>query len=146
MHKYALAVQIDENLYEVFDVINVPDSATPSITRIENALNSGHQILGMKTTQFGNSVVHGAIWNGENFSGGNEDYYLNKNPNWSVSNSFSFLCNNEIFLISFMSVNTSANEMYDAAFSGNVTLIKVQEDQDVSPGCTWNGLEFSSLV
>ena len=144
MYKYAMATKIDNSMYEVFNTIIVPENSIKTIERVENAINSGQSIIGIKTTQFGNKVKWNATWDGQDIinSDLDEEHPGIVNANWEVMDSFSFICNSKIFLIVTTVNNTVGHDMYNAAFTNEVTLVKVNDGEDVSVGDLWDTEKF----
>ena len=70
MYRYVLATKLDDNRYEVFRVVSIPEDAVETIARITNAFNSGNPIIAMKTSEHGYSAQIDAIWDGNSFTGG----------------------------------------------------------------------------
>jgi len=54
------------------------------------------------------------------------------------------LCDNKIFLQFINQKNSLGNDIFNAAFSQEVLLLKPEEDQLVSLGDIWNGTTFTS--
>lgn len=140
MIKYAHLVKNEDNVYEVFDV-TVPAEARAA--RYEEALTSGQPISGMKTSSFTTSACPEAVWDGTNFSGG-AGWNLNvPEENWNATNTYSFLCNNKIIGMYISHINTTQDSMLEAAFSSDVSLARIPENEVVSIGYLWNGSNFS---
>lgn len=144
MYRYALATKLDDNKYEVFRVVNIPEEAFETITRITNAFNSGNPIISMKTSEHGYSAQMDAIWDGNSFTGGVRTISPDIEVDWSINDTFSFLCDNKIFLQFINQKNSLGNDIFNAAFSQEVLLLKPEEDQLVSLGDIWNGTTFTS--
>lgn len=144
MYRYALATKLDDNKYEVFRVVNVPESAAATIERITNALDSGKPIISMKTSEYEYSAQMDAIWDGNSFTGGVRMISPEIEIDWSIFDTFSFLCDNKIFFQFINQKNSLANDIFSAAFSQEVLLLKPEEDQLVSLGDIWNGTTFTS--
>lgn len=144
MYRYALATKLDDNKYEVFRVVNVPESAAATIERITNALDSGKPIISMKTSEYEYSAQMDAIWDGNSFTGGVRTISPEIEIDWSIFDTFSFLCDNKIFFQFINQKNSLANDIFSAAFSQEVLLLKPEEDQLVSLGDIWNGTTFTS--
>lgn len=145
MYRYALATKLNDNNYEVFRVVNIPEDAVELSTRVNNAFNSGNPIIAMKTSQYEDNARIGSVWDGSSFSGGQElvrpeDVIID----WSITDTFSFLCDNVIFFQFMNQKNSLGNDIFNAAFSQEVILLKLEEDQLVSLGDIWNGTTFTS--
>jgi len=138
MQRYAFLAESEEGIYDVFDLGTY---STPSrIETINTACDSGHPITGRITTEFGAKSNIGSFWDGEDFI---VDPLMQPYIPIEGSDIFSFLCENKIIAMCAPTKNSSMDSLYSAAFTVNVTLIKVDNDSDVRVGDTWNGAAFS---
>jgi hypothetical protein len=141
MYRYVAGTKINENEYEIFYMLNdFAEPPAPFVERCENAINSGLPITGMDTSAFQNEGCTNAVWNGTSFSGG--ESFEPMNLNWDLSRTYSFLCDNKIFLTVFKTAGSLGDAMWDAAFSQDVVFLKLEDDQFVSKGDIWNGSTF----
>lgn len=143
MYKFGLATKIEENLYEIFNILTVPDALTEVINRIDDVVNSQKPIVSMKTSQFKEKATIGAIWNGSDFTESNDQW---ANANWDVSDTYSLLCENKIFFQMITIKNTVGHDMHDAAFENDVTLVKINDNDNVNVGDHWDTEKIIKVV
>jgi hypothetical protein len=112
------------------------------INMLNDAWEKGLPITGMATTGYGLTPKIGAIWNGTEFSGGHErgtaDFPAINIPEEQLANmkSYSFICDNEVVATITAEKDTPQSEMLDAAFAGEVYLVKQPETLSVMVGDT----------
>ena len=135
---YACLVKDTENVWEVFGKYELPENVK---NRVEAARTSGHPIVGMITTTYQDSARVGSTFDGTSFSGGNFPEWMD-GLDWSANSTYSFLCNNVIILQLIQPNNTARQEKYQAAFSGETTLVPVPIGAQISLGDIWNGTTF----
>ena len=149
MYKYAWVTENSANEHEVFNITRavVEDDITPKfVERIELAISQGYEIFGMKTTQWGYDAFVGATWDGTGFSGAMDAQALLGNPDGnSLENTemYVFLANNKVIFTNFIGANTAANQIFQAAFTQTVRMIKIPDNQIVTQGYIWDGTSFN---
>jgi|688.fasta_scaffold19046_2 hypothetical protein len=157
VHKYAMLVEIDNNNYEVFHVIRLSDStpeALARINRIDEVLDSGETIVGQPANEKPGLLI-GSTWDGLNFTLPNpipEEFigtdgeagvrYSSANGE-SMLSGYTLLSNNKVFYMMAPIKGSILDEKFAAAFSGNVTLKKIDEDASVTVGYIWDGTNFT---
>lgn len=157
VHKYAMLVEIDNSNYEVFHVIRISDN-TPDylekVSRIDAALASGDTIVGQAANEKP-GLLMGSTWDGLNFTLPNpipEEFigtdsesgvrYSSIDGSQMISG-YTLLCNNKVFFMIAPLKGSILDEKFTAAFSGNVTLKKIDEDASVTVGYIWDGTNFN---
>lgn len=117
---------------------------------VEAAVESGLPIVGMEANAYKLEAKYGATWNGSTFSGGTAGPNLLSSTQEQLDsfNLYVFLCDNVVVARLATSVNSAKAEMYAAAFTNEVILVKVPSDQKVFPGETynWDGSRFSAVA
>lgn len=148
MNKFAILTQdlAGAEAWEVFQLIRLADSedSTDLVNLIKEALLSNAVISGVNASTAGESLKRGAIWDGTNFSGGTE--YQPSFLNSSRTKKFALLENQKILLVFTAVEDSIEDELYSAAWSQNLKIIQVLEDQTVAPGYTWDGTNFNSSL
>lgn len=142
---YAVLVKNSNDSWDVIGLLDY-DSAPEKKSVIDNALSSGMPIVGMETTQYKNDARTNSVWNGTSFSGGNplSPDAENSDVFWNSIKKYSLLVDNKIIASVTMPVDSPRAELYAAAFSSEVSMVKIPEHQNVFLGETygWNGTEF----
>ena len=137
---YALLVKNSQNTWDVWSKID--DIPVPvRKERIETALASGLPITGLDLTEYGTQVRSGAVYNGTEFTGGDNRSI----PEGSNLNLYSYVCNDTIILICLGQPNTELNDQMAAIFQSETTLIKVPEGQTAKVGDIWDGTNIISI-
>ncbi len=157
VHKYAMLVEIDNNNYEVFHVIRVSDETPESlerVSRIDEALNSGYTIVGQAANEKPGLLI-GSTWDGLNFTlpnpipeefigtEGESGVRYSSIDGTSILSGYTLLCNNKVFFMMAPIKGSILDEKFEAAFSGNVTLKKIDQDASVTVGYIWDGTNFT---
>jgi hypothetical protein len=142
---YAILVKNTDNSWDVIDLYKKTE---PDVI-LDEALQSGLPIVGMEATSHRKNALKGAIWDGTSFSGGTASSEGPSNDDdefWNSVKRYVFLCDNKVVLGKTVSVLSANVEMFDAAFSSEVTVVKVPDNQVVYVGETygWNGTEFTN--
>lgn len=114
---------------------------------VDSELEKGVPLVGMNVTAHKTKAVKGAIWNGSSFSGGVKSEFvpLDDDEFWKKTQKYSFLSDNKIVFSFTMPNDYSKIEMLDAAFSGEVVLVKnlSKPVSKVGKTFTLNGLELT---
>lgn len=120
------------------------------INDLNAAYQTGSPIIGMNANEYKTSALYGATWNGSSFSGGTAGPHLLEVTQEQLDSFdlYAFLCNNVVVARVAVPVSVLKAEMYAAAFTSEVILVKVPEDQSVAIGETynWDGTSFSTAA
>jgi hypothetical protein len=145
MNTYAYATKVSEGSYEVFNMLHLDSpNADQLIQRIETALDSGLPITTMVTTDVPNAYT-GAVWDGEAFVGGERPEQWPEEFDDTIGwGKYAFLVDNAIFLTSLLPKGGHVDLMTAAAFTQEVTIIKVPEGQQAARGSIWDGTTFTN--
>lgn len=157
VHKYAMLVEIDSNTHEVFHVARISDETPESIERInrmDDAILSGDTISGVMANQKP-GLLMGSTWDGLNFTlpdpipadivgtiAESGVKYFSADGSDELSG-YVFLRNNKVFFMIAHAKDSITDEKFAAAFSGNVTMKKIDQDASVTVGYIWDGTNFT---
>lgn len=133
---YALVVKASDQNWEVLGKYNIRQEA--KLELISNAIQNQIPITGMVTTQYGDSVVPFATWDGNSFSGGiaREESIPESITTYSV------LVGNTVALVLYQVANDQNDDKIKAAFQSEITLVPINVDNIPKIGWIWNGEQF----
>jgi flagellar basal body P-ring protein FlgI len=140
---YAVLVKNSDESYDVLALLNHEDADI--INGIDAALASGNPIVGMDASDHKLTATYGSTWDGNSFSGGKVSKAADATEEELNSfNLYVFLSNNVLVARYGVRVDSPKVQMFAAAIDSEITLVKVPEDQAVSPGEThrWDGSRF----
>ena len=157
VHKYAMLVEIDSNNHEVFHVARISDEtpeAVERINRMDDAVLSGDTISGIAANQKP-GLLMGSTWDGLNFTlpdplpaniigtdGESGVKYFSEDGTDEICG-YVFLRNNKVFFMIAQPKGSVTDEKFAAAFSGTVTMKKIDQDASVTVGYIWDGTNFT---
>jgi len=130
-NKYALAVEIEEYLYEIFDILYL-EKDTEIDKRYKDSISMGSKAI--VAPDF-NNIKIGATLIDNKFVVDNQEEVKPFNYNDVV---YVFLSNNKIFGIMSMGKNNISFSKYDAAFDGNVILVDLCKEDSAGLGDIWD--------
>lgn len=130
-NKYGLAVEIEESLYEIFDILYL-EKDTEIDKRYKDSISMGSKAI--VAPDF-NNIKIGATLIDNKFVVDNQDGVRPFNYTDVV---YLFLSNNKIFGIMSMGKDNISFSKYDAAFDGNVILVDLCEEDSVGLGDIWD--------
>lgn len=142
MYKYVCVTENAPNQYEVFNIIRSSDGSEPFVARLESAFENGYEVVGMDASEHGENASNGSIWDGTSFSG-DKKITISDDFIWDGMGVFVYMANNKIIYVTLVKPGDYNLEMYKAAFSQNVKLIKAPLDQVVTIGYIWDGTQFN---
>jgi hypothetical protein len=145
MKKYALVTEDTPGVWEVFYVIRQPIDVTeepPFIARLEQAYSDGYEIVGMSAGTQKSLVAAGAIWDGSTFSGGQSTIDRTQ-VQYEDLDVYAFLANNVVVLTQIIKKGSIDSQLFSAAFGNSVKMIKIEYNQVVTSGYTWDGTNFN---
>jgi hypothetical protein len=137
---YACVVKNDDETWDIFSFLSYPANQEKQ-DRLEAAVASGLPITGLDLTEYGTQVRSGAVYDGTEFTGGDNRSI----PEGSNLNLYSYVCNDTIILICLGQPNTELNDQMAAIFQSETTLIKVPEGQTAKVGDIWDGTNIISI-
>jgi hypothetical protein len=149
--RYALSTKISESLYEVFDLRTYDLSNAVQkdrSDRIQSAILENN-IVGMNATDMDNLAI-GSIFDGSGFSlpdqislGWPFDGAMPKENAYGHSRLFALLSNDVVFSIIMFTEDSPSGDKFAAAFSGDLAMSMVGDEEVVEEGYFWNGTHFS---
>ena len=133
---YAFIVKNDDDTWDIYRTLDeIPDPVREE--RLANAVASGLPITGMIVTPYKETATSGAVWDGEEFSGGISS--PNSNSDWTKRTQYAYICNNTILIVFYSVIDTPFDAQYQAIFNSETTIIKVPEGQTAEVGDIWDG-------
>jgi hypothetical protein len=145
MNKFALTTEASPNLWQVFQIIRLIDSesADDLVNCIKDSLLSNSVISGVNISEVDpESVKRNAIWDGTGFSGGLEREEILSTLIRPIKRAI--LSDSKLLMVLTSTEGSIEDELYEAAFSQNIKIVQVEEDQVAAPGYIWDGTNFNS--
>ena len=139
---YLAIVKNEENSWDA--IFKFAYNSETRLSMLDSVWEKELPITGMVTTSYGLSPKIGATWNGSSFSGGQErgnvDFpeITKTEEELANMNTYSFICDNEVVATIIAEKNTEKAAMLDAAFAGEVLLVKQPPSLSVLIGDTLN--------
>jgi len=129
--KYAMAVQIEDDLFEIFDILSF-EQETEMAVKYKNAVNSGITAISIPIK---NKTKIGPFLNENNisFNFKSIDYEISENEDVYL-----MISNNIVFSFMLMEQTNPDNKKYQAAFGSDVVIIDVSLENDIGVGDLWN--------
>jgi hypothetical protein len=145
MNKFALTTETSPNLWQVFQIIRLIDSegSDDLVNCIKDSLLSNSVISGVNISEVDpESVKRNAIWDGVIFSGGLEREEILSTFIRPIKRAI--LSDSKLLMVLTSTEGSIEDELYEAAFSQNIKIVQVEEDQVAAPGYIWDGTNFNS--
>jgi hypothetical protein len=138
-NKYAFAVEIEDGLFEIFDILHF-EKGTALDIRYENA--TSQEAIGIYAPFYDDIDIDDII---------DVDRLLSKNIEESDNidkedNVYLLLSNNKVFGIIKNSKSESYDKKYQAAFQSKVIIINVSLENNVGFGDLWDGQKIINAV
>lgn len=129
--KYAMAVQIENDLFEIFEILFF-EKETETAAKYKNAINAGITAISIPIK---NKTKVGVFLNENNisFNFKSIDYDISENQDIYL-----MMSDNKVFSFILMEKTNPDNEKYQAAFGSNVVVIDVSLENDIGVGDLWN--------
>jgi hypothetical protein len=137
--KYALAVEVEDCLFEIFDIIFHELDSEIDKRYKEGTLNGAIGVYPKDNSK----IKVGSFWNGKNFTNSDEKDYIEIDENQDI---YAFVSKNTMFGGLIKSKNTIENLKYQAAFEGNVIIINVSSEMSIGLGDFWDGKKIIPVV
>ncbi len=119
---YAIIVKDTEDVYEVLSVVHTNEELRVSL---DSEWDKGLPIIGMNISDHKTTAFKGATWNGTSFNGVVKEAFNTLSKEEHEANRwYAFLCDNKIIYRMTAETGTEKASLYDAAFSGEVFLVK----------------------
>lgn len=138
-NKYALAVEIDHLLFEVFDIFYLEKNSEVDL-RYKKGTNIPARAICVKDKS---KIKIGSFWDGKNISSNEPDGFFEIDDN---QDAYVFLSDNYVFGVALKLKEDPDNDKYQAAFDGNVILIDVSSDPRVGFGDLWDGQKLKPII
>ena len=134
---YACVVKNSQGTWDVFSEISY---ASDPVKReiLTTGVESGLPITGMVMTPYKWSATPGATFDGTEFTGGTPSV-VSPQRDWEAINTYGYICNNIHIGGFIVSTNSSQDDLLQAVFSEETTIIKVPEGQTAKFGDIWDG-------
>ena len=119
---YAILVKDSGNTYDVIAALRTEEATRE---RLDSEWEKNLPIIGIDLNNHKSTATMGATWNGTSFDGtAKPDFFELSQEQKDAYRQYGFLCDNKI--IHRISVNSDSEKaaLYDAAFSGEVLLVK----------------------
>ena len=138
-NEYALAVEIEYSLFEIFDILYIPKDTEVDL-RYKAATSYGaHGVYAPISSGFAigdtfenNTVVHNLESESVNIS--------------DDQNAYLFISDNKIFGVTINQKLDFADKKYQAAFESNVILIDTSLENKANIGDLWDGQKIIPMV
>lgn len=137
--KYALAIEIEDQLFEIFDILYFEKDSEIDLRYRYGTLGDTKGIYPKDNRK----IKISSFWNGIDFISDEEKDYIETDP---LQDLYILISNNIVFGGIIKNKNTIENDKYQAAFEGNVILINVSLVDNVGLGDLWDGKKIISIV
>jgi hypothetical protein len=138
-NKYALAVEIEPHLFEIFDIIYLEKNSEIDLRYKNGTLTSAIAVCPKNNSK----LKVGSFWNGEDVVSEEVEGFFDIN---SDQDAYVFIFNSKMFGIVVKLKDHPDNYKYQAAFESNVILINVSSESSVGLGDLWDGQKVQSIV
>jgi hypothetical protein len=119
---YAIIVKDTADTYDVIAALRTTEEVRASL---DSEWDKGIPVVGMNITDHKATATKGSTWNGTSFDGtANEGFSALTQAEKDSYEQYAFLCENKIIHRVSMETGSDKAEVYDAAFSGEVFLVK----------------------
>jgi hypothetical protein len=119
---YAIIVKDTADTYDVIAALRTTEEVRESL---DSEWAKGLNIVGMDINSHKATATRGSTWNGTSFDGtANEGFLALSQAEKDSYKQYAFLCENKIVHRVSMDADSEKAELYDAAFSGEVFLVK----------------------
>lgn len=136
--RYALAVQVDDSFFEIFDILDLEKNEERDL-RYKAGILNGSKVINPKDTS---GIKIGSFWNGSKFIPDSFEDCLEIDEDHHI---YTFLSENKIFGFMINAKGTFIDEKFQAALDLNVILINVNDDDIVNLGDIWDGNSFKKV-
>jgi hypothetical protein len=119
---YAIIVKDTDDTYDVIAALRTTQEIR---TYLDSEWDKGLPVVGMNISDHKATATKGATWNGTSFDGtANEGFFALSQVEKDSYKQYAFLCGNNIIHRMSMDSDSEKAELYDAAFAGEVFLVK----------------------
>lgn len=138
INTYALAVKIDDNLFEIFHLVDTEKNSEMDI-RYQESTKKETKVIPLRPNEQFNL---GASWNEKGFTLNNEKEPISFDTN---ADTYVFLSENIVFGMFRIIHQHPFVEKYRAAIESDVIVINISNYLDADLGDLWNGKEVYSV-
>ena len=138
-NKYALAVEIESSLFEIFDIIYLEKNSEIDLRYKNGTLNTAIALCPKDNSK----LKIGSLWDGENIVSDESEGFFEIHLD---QDAYVFISNSKMFGIVVKPKDHSDNYKYQAAFESNVILIDVSSENNIGLGDLWDGQKVQSIV
>jgi hypothetical protein len=118
-------VIIVKDAADTYDVIAALRTTEEIRTSLDSEWNKGLPVIGMDINDHKLTATKGSTWNGTSFDGTvNEGFLALTQAEKDLYKQYGFLCDNKIIHRISVDADSEKASLYDAAFSGEVFLVK----------------------
>lgn len=119
---YAIIVKDTADTYDVIAALRTTEEVR---TSLDAEWAKGLNIVGMDISNHKATATKGSTWNGTSFNGtANEGFSALTQAEKDSYKQYGFLCDNKIIHRMSVDADSEKAELFDAAFSGEVLLVK----------------------
>lgn len=138
-NKYALAVQIDTNLFEIFDIMYF-EKDTELDLKYKKAANCGANFISIPIQ---NTIKLSTFLDENNllYNLNNSSYDISENQNIYLG-----ISENKVFIVMLMEKTNITDQKYQAAFENNVVLVDVSLEKNVGIGDLWDRQKITNVL
>ena len=119
---YAIIVKDTADTYDVIAALRTTEEVR---TSLDSEWDKGLPVIGMDINSHKATATKGSTWNGTSFDGtANSGFFALSQEEKDATRQYGFLCDNKIIYRMSTETGTEKASLYDAAFSGEVFLVK----------------------
>ena len=119
---YAIIVKDTADTYDVIAALRTTEEVR---TSLDSEWDKGLPVIGMDINSHKATATKGSTWNGTSFDGtANSGFFALSQEEKDATKQYGFLCDNKIIYRISTETGTEKASLYDAAFSGEVFLVK----------------------
>ena len=119
---YAIIVKDTADTYDVIAALRTTKEVR---TSLDSEWDKGLPVIGMDINSHKATATKGSTWNGTSFDGtANSGFFALSQEEKDATRQYGFLCDNKIIYRMSTETGTEKASLYDAAFSGEVFLVK----------------------
>lgn len=119
---YAILVRDSGNVYDVLGALSTDESTR---TALDLEWDKNLPIIGIDASNHKATATRGANWNGTSFDGtAGEGFFALTEEEKNAYRQYVFICDNKIVHRFGLETGTEKANLYDAAFTGEVFLVK----------------------
>lgn len=138
-NKYALAVEIEPNLFEIFDIFYFENGSDIDL-RYQKSTSDGAIAIHSKIR---NGIKIGAILDNDKFLYDSTENTFDIEEHEDI---YLFLSNNKVFGFYIQKIGEPDHIKYEAAFENKVIVIDISLENNVGFGDLWDGQKILRVI